>query len=93
LSFTVKFERDAFVPIGGTAVDTSTAITTKILKIRDEVARGVLDATTATVRVFDGTADVDSQLSITVAAPDTASNVWADVTVSLLDGTELISTI
>lgn len=93
LSFTVKFERDAFVQTGGTAIDASTEITTKILKIRDAVARGVLDATTANVRVFDGTADVDSQLSITVAAPDTASNVWADVTVTLLDGTELISTI
>jgi hypothetical protein len=93
LAFTVRFERDAFIQTGGTAVDGSTAITTKILKIKDEVTRGILDATTATVRVYNGTAGSDSQASITVAAPDTAGNVWADVTVSLIDGTELVSTI
>jgi hypothetical protein len=93
LSFTVKYDRDTFIQTGGTAVDESTAISTKILKIRDEVARGILEATTATTRVYNGTIGADNQLSITVAAPDTASNVWADVTVTLLDGTELVSTI
>jgi hypothetical protein len=93
LAFTVKFDRDEFIQTGGTAVDTSTEITTKVLKIKDEVARGVLDVTTATVRVYNGTTKTDSQQSITVAAPDTASNVFADVTVSLIDGTELVSTI
>jgi hypothetical protein len=93
IAFTVKFDRDEFIQVGGTAVDTSTEITTKILKIKDEVARGILDATTATARVYNGTTKADAQQSITVAAPDTASNVFADVTVSLIDGTELVSTI
>lgn len=93
LAFTVKFDRDDFVQASGTAIDGSTAITTKILKIKDEVARGILDATTATVRVYNGTLGSDSQQSVTVAAPDTASNVFGDVTVSLIDGTELTSTI
>jgi hypothetical protein len=92
LAFTVKFERDAFIQTGGTAVDTSTAISTKILKIKDEVARGILDATTANARVYNGTIGSDSQLSITVAVPGTVGDVWADVTVSLIDGTELVST-
>lgn len=93
LSFTVKFDRDDFVQASGTAVDGSTSITTKILKIRDEVARGILDATTASARVYDGTKGADSQATITVAAPDSAANVWADVTVTLLDGTELTSVV
>ena len=93
LAFTVKFERDAFIQTGGTAVDTETAITTKILKIKDEVARGIRDTTRATVRVYNGTTGTDSQQSINVAPPAPNDEVFADVTVALIDGTELVSTI
>lgn len=91
LAFTVRFERDDFIQASGTAVDGLTAITTKALKVRDEVARGILDATTATSRVYDGDDFSDKQISITVAAPDTASNVWADVTVTLNTDTTLVN--
>lgn len=91
LAFTVKFERDDFIQVGGTAVDGVTAITTKALKVKDEVVRGILDATSATMRVYNPTDISDNQQSISVTAPDTAANVWADVTVTLEADTTLVN--
>lgn len=97
LAFTVKYERDAGVVaactnLNGstTAVDGSTTVSTVALAIKDQFVRGFRDATTATMRVFndDGSG---GQLSITVAAPDVAADIWADTTVTLMDGTELIT--
>lgn len=99
LAFTVKFDRDAGVvgtctTLNGstTAVDGSTEITTVALAIKDQFVRGYRDATTATVRVYNGAAGTDNQLSITVAAPDSAADIWADTTVTRIDGTEVITT-
>lgn len=89
-SFTVKFERDDFIQTGGTAVDGVTAITTKVLKIRDEVARGILDPVTMSARVYTPEDDADRQERLSITAPDTAGNVWADVTVTLIDETTLL---
>ena len=99
IAFTVKYDRDAGVldavknQIGSpyTGADGSTTITTTVLAIKDQVVRGFRDATTANVRVYDGSTATDKQLSITVAAPDDAVDIWADVTVTLIDGTELIT--
>ena len=65
-------------------------VNTVALAIKDQFVRGFRDATTATMRVFndDGSG---GQLSITVAAPDVAADIWADTTVTLMDGTELIT--
>lgn len=94
LAFTVKYERDAGVVAActtanasATAVDGATAVTTVALAVKDQFVRGFRDATTATVRV--SSAVNNSQLSITVAAPDSAADIWADTTVTLIDGTEL----
>jgi hypothetical protein len=96
LAFTVKYDRDAGVVAActtlnasATAVDGSTAVTTVSLAIRDQFVRGFRDATTANARVYNGTTGTDNTLSITVAAPDTAADIWADTTVTLIDGTEL----
>jgi hypothetical protein len=96
LAFTVKYERDAGVVAActtlnasATAVDGSTAVTTVALAIKDQFVRGFRDATTANARVYNGTAGTDNMLSITVAAPDSAADIWADTTVTLIDGTEL----
>jgi hypothetical protein len=96
LAFTVKYDRDegvvdACTGLNGstTAVDGSTAVTTVALAVKDQFVRGFRDATTANVRVYNGTTGTDSQLSITVAAPDSAADIWADTTVTLIDGTEL----
>lgn len=98
LAFTVKYDRDAglvgavtTLNASATAVDGSTAVTTNAIAIKDQVVRGFRDATVANVRVYDGTAAEDKQLSITVAAPDTVADIWADVTVTLIDGTELVT--
>ncbi len=99
LAFTVKFDRDAGVvgactALNGSATgaDGSTSVTTVALAVKDQFVRGFRDATTANVRVYDGTASEDRQVAITVAAPDTAVDIWADTTVTLIDGTELITT-
>jgi hypothetical protein len=98
LAFTVKFDRDSFVlgsclALNGsaTAVDGSTTVNTTALAVKDQFVRGFRDATTALARVYDADNSQDSDVSLTVAAPDTAANIWADVTVTLLDGTELIT--
>lgn len=103
LAFTVKYDRDEGVvdaatnlnsygsTFSATAVDGATAITTVALAIKDQFVRGFRDATTANVRVYNGTTAEDTQQPITVAAPDTAADIWADTTVALIDGTELIT--
>lgn len=100
LAFTVKYERDAGVldavknQIGSpyTGADGSTTVTTTALAIKDQFVRGFRDATTANVRVYDGTAGTDNMLSITVAAPDSGADIWADTTVTRIDGTEVVTT-
>lgn len=101
LAFTVRYERPqdltnairaaVYAESGSYNNAGSVAITTAVLGIEELVVRGVRDATTASARVYDGDAARDSQISLTVAAPDTAANVLTDVTVALIDGTELVT--
>lgn len=101
LAFTVRYERpqDLLNTIRSVVYAESSSynnagaveITTVVLGIEELVVRGVRDSTTAMARVYDGTAGTDNMLSITVTAPDTASNVLADVTVAAIDGTELVT--
>ena len=90
IAFTVKYDRDSFIQAGGTAVDGSTSITTKALKIRDEVARAILDETTAIMRVFTVEDAAEKQEYVSVTAPVNASSAWADVGVTLIDETTLL---
>jgi hypothetical protein len=90
IAFTVKFERDDFIQTGGTAVDGATAITTKVLKIRDEVARGIRDEVTMSARVYTPEDDADRQERLSITAPVAAGAAWADVGVSLIDETTLL---
>lgn len=100
LVFTVKYDRPAWIlgtvqqMLGSpyTGYDGATPVTTTLLALKDQVARGIGDATTAAMKVYDGTTKEDRQLSITVAPPAIVANLWADVAVSLIDGTEVIST-
>jgi hypothetical protein len=98
MAFTVRFDRDtgvvaACTGLNGstTAADGSTTVSTVALAVKDQFVRGFRDATTATVRVYNGTIGNDNMLPITVAAPDTAANIWADTTVTQIDGTELVT--
>ena len=99
LAFTIKFDRDAGVVDActnlndsTTGADGSTTVNTIALAVKDQFVRGFRDATTANVRVYNGDANTDNMLSITVAAPDTAADIWADTTVTRIDGTEVITT-
>ena len=100
IAFTVKFDRASGVldavksQLGSpyTGFDGATAITTTVLAIRDQVARGISDATSANVRVYNGTLKSDSNLLLSVESPDIAANLWTDVSVILIDGTELVTT-
>lgn len=80
LAFTVKYERDAFIPVATTTADA----------IKAAVAQGIIDATTATMRVYDGIEGY--QLAITVASPvaDLAAAL-TDVTVTLNSDTTLVN--
>lgn len=101
LAFTIRYDRDAGIidaqkarNVQETGVDINVVgvpITTTELAIEDAVVRGFRDATTANARVYNGSTGTDSQLSITVAAPDSAVDILADVTVALIDGTELVT--
>jgi hypothetical protein len=80
LAFTVKFDRDTF--ISGTKADT----------IKNAVAQGIINETTANVRVYNGDDDTDSMALITVTKP--VANLAAaltDVTVTLNSETTLVN--
>ena len=90
LAFTVSYDRPALITVSGTAVDGSTAITTTALAIRDAIARGIRDVTSANVRVYDGTNAQDTQMSLTVTTTGaTATQTFGTVAVSLIDETSL----
>jgi hypothetical protein len=90
LAFTVNIERPAFVPVTGTAIDGSTAITTTAIALQNAVAQGIRDATTALVRVYDGTNANDTQQSISVSQTGaTAAQTLGTVAVTLIDESTL----
>jgi hypothetical protein len=91
LAFTARFERDDFIPATGTDI-ASGSITSKALYIKNEIAKAIRLSTTANVRVYNGTAGMDSQLPITVTHTGaTATQTLGTVAVTLIDGTELIT--
>ena len=100
VAFTVKYDRTAGiidaqkalnVQETGVATNVATvAITTLALAIEDAVVRGFRDATTSSTRVVSSV-PTNSQTDITVAAPDSAADILADITVAQIDGTELIT--
>ncbi len=91
LAFTVKYDRDTFIPETGTDI-AGGSITTKALFLKNEIAKAIRVSTTATVRVYDGSTGQDKQLPITVTHTGaTAAQTLGTVAVVLIDGTELIT--
>ena len=89
LAFTAKFDRDEFIPSTGTDI-ASGSITSKALYLKNEIAKAIRLSTTATVRVYNGTAGTDNMLPITVTHTGaTAAQTLGTVAVTLIDGTEL----
>jgi hypothetical protein len=100
LAFTVLYERPAAIPLSGditgttaitrTAIDGSTAITTRAIAIQDAVAQGIRDTTTAQMRVYDATLLEGTQVAISVTATGaTATQTFGTVAVTLIDESTL----
>lgn len=89
LAFTVKYDRDDFIPATGTDI-AGGSITSKALYLKNEVAKAIRLSTSATVRVYNGTTGTDNMLPITVTHTGaTATQTLGTVAVTLIDGTEL----
>lgn len=102
ISFTVRYDRDDFVL--GSVQNTATTfapttggvvtIDTTVKAIRYVVGTAIArNAFTRTYRVYDPSDLSEAQASVTINTPDTQADIFDDVAVSLIDGTELISTI
>jgi len=89
-TFTVKFERDAYIPSTGTDI-AGGSITTKALYIKNTVANAIRQETSASCRVYDPTTAEGAQLSLTASAASTATNTLGTVTVSLIDTVTVIN--
>jgi hypothetical protein len=91
LSFTVLYERTSFINLTGTAIDTSTAITTIPIALKNAIAQGIRDTTTATVRVYDPAVGIgDTQQTIAVTATGmTATDTFGTVAVTIIDESTL----
>jgi hypothetical protein len=102
ISFTVKYDRDDFVLGAVQNIATSFAPTTGAAVTIDTTAKAIRylvgtaiarNAYTRTYRVYDPTDLSETQVSVTINTPDTQADIFDDVAVNLLDGTELNSTI
>jgi hypothetical protein len=98
LQFTVNYERPSFIALTGAIQGTTAlgndvagaAMDTTAKRIANEIALGIRDTTTATVRVYDGTNAVDTQQSISVTTTGmTATQTLSTVSVALIDESTL----
>lgn len=99
VAFTVKYDRVDFLfqalngttDIGGNAIDTAAKA------IRHQVTTGIQRGGTAGYSrkwyIFDYTNQNGKVASLTINRPDTDADVYADVAVNILDGTELVSSV
>lgn len=82
-----------FVGYGGG----SNYVNTTVKAIREMVTRGFVRGSTTgwakSHRVYSPTTLEGTQVSVTIKQPDTPADVWADVTVNLIDGTEINSVV
>ena len=98
LQFTVLFERPLFAALTGAAIGASTvgndingnAMDTTAKVVRNAIAQGIRDTTTASIRVYDPTAGRgDTQLSITVTPVASAAQAIGVLTVTQVDESTL----
>jgi hypothetical protein len=102
VSFTVVYDRDAFVLPGlqkalTTSYNGSTATstyTTTAQAIRDIVVGGFIRGTTVgearTYRTYNPVGFDELQTSLSIQQPDVPANIFADVTVTQISGTTLV---
>ena len=96
VAFAVKFERDDFLlqKLSGTTFSPTTGGTVTIDNVAKAVeyiiVQSIVSAMTRTYRTTSQTQG-DMQQSVTIAAPDTAANIYDSVTVSLIDTVTVIN--
>ena len=94
LSFTVKYERDAFVlaALDGTNDSGGNAINTVAKAVRELVVKGIVQEIVRTYRTMDATGgNTQFQESVTVSSPSSAATVYPTVSVSLIDTATLVN--
>ena len=98
ISFSVKYDRDAFIPLTGAVIGSTTvgndignnAMDTIAKVIKNAIAQGIRASTTATARVYDGSQGLQPSITVT-ATGQTAAQTLGVITVSLIDTVTVIS--
>jgi hypothetical protein len=102
IAFTVRFDRDDFILGAVQNIATSFAPTTGAAITIDTTAKAIRylvgaavsrNAYTRTYRVYSPTDLAETQPSVTINSPDTLADIYDDIAVTLIDGTELVSTV
>jgi hypothetical protein len=99
LSFTVKYERDAGIPLTGQYQGTTVvgndaagnAMDTKAKAIANAIAFGLYTGRTESVRNYNVATAEGTQVSITANAAATLAQILGKVTVTLIDTTTVIN--
>jgi hypothetical protein len=98
LAFTVKYDRDAFIPLTGAKVGTATVgndaannpMNTVAKVIANAVASGLYNGTTESMRVYDPVNSQGVQQSVTANAAVSNATLVGVVSVSQISGTTLV---
>jgi hypothetical protein len=105
IAFTIKYDRDDFIlgsvtkvassftPTTGGAVTIDTTAKAIRYLVAQGIQRGGTSGYTRKWNVVDVTVDAGQLISVTIQRPDTDGDVYDDVAVTVLDGTELTSTV
>jgi hypothetical protein len=99
LTFTVKYDRDSFIPLTGTKQGVnivgndvnSGAMDTTAKAIRNAVAVGLYNGTTEMGRVYNPATGEGTDQAVTANANVTAATLLGKVTVTLIDTTTVIN--
>jgi hypothetical protein len=99
LTFTVKYDRDSFIPLTGTKQGVnivgndvnSGAMDTPAKAIRNAVAVGLYNGTTEMGRVYNPVAGEGTDQAVTANANVSAATLLGKVTVTLIDTTTVIN--
>jgi hypothetical protein len=98
LLFTVKYDRDSFIPLTGAKIGTATvgndaagnAMDSTAKVIRNAVALGLYNGTTESMRVYDPVSGSGTQQMVTANAATSNSALVALVGVAQISGTTLV---
>jgi hypothetical protein len=99
LTFTVKYERDSFIPLtgqyqGATVVGNDaagSAMDTVAKSLANSIAFGIYTGRTESCRVYNASLGEGTQASITANAATTLANILGTITVTLIDTTTVVN--